>query len=104
MLAANKEDGEQRSGPYSLVPQDFAAKMRKTADENLCLAAVTNKQTSAAMAKRLRPRAAAQNLHTAPTYPSRSKTRAAIPAGEYRDVLMAPTLIGLFQSGKLPVS
>ena len=25
----------------------------------------------------------------------------AIPAGEYRDVLMAPTLIGLFQSGKM---
>ena len=25
----------------------------------------------------------------------------AIPAGQYRDVLMAPTLIGLFQSGKM---
>ena len=25
----------------------------------------------------------------------------AIPASEYRDVLMAPTLIGLFQSGKM---
>ena len=93
-------DGAQDLFPDSLEPSCFVKRARLYGNGQLC-DDVSEYGPSCCLYSLLKPQEWYDNRATQGFWPDPGGFALPIPAGEYRDVLMAPTLIGLFGCGKM---
>ena len=93
-------DGAQDLFPDSLEPSCFVKRARLYANGQLC-DDVSEYGRSCYLYSLLKPQEWHDNRATQGFWPDPGGFALPIPAGEYRDALMAPTLIGLLGCGKM---